>query len=264
MRGTADLTEISDSVAMDNPAARKLDRLALLFEGILTVTARVHTGRQRLQDAEEFRVRMKKALEEVAAIAARRGYARDLVQEGTFAVVAFLDEAILTAPDAGSVNWVGKSLGEELFDQRSAGELFFKRLDALRANRDSQDLAEILEVYYLCLLLGYEGKFAGGSKGELLQLMANLRERIGRIMGRDTVFSPDLELGEAPMPLEVAVADPMNRQLRLFALAALGLALLCFVGLSQHLHSETREIHRLVMERIAPGHGLGSGGSDRP
>jgi len=126
MRAAAELTDIVESAGVERPALRKLDRLALLYEGILTVTARVRTGQQRLQDPEDFRTRMKKALAEVESIAARRGYARDSVQEGTFAVVAFLDEAILTAPGDGSLDWVGKSLGEELFDQRSAGEWFFK------------------------------------------------------------------------------------------------------------------------------------------
>jgi len=259
MRGAAELTEISESVPPERPAVRKLDRLALLYEGILTVAGRVHTGRQHLQDPEEFRTRMKKALDQVAVTAARRGYPKESVQEATFAVVAFLDEAILTAPEAVAVNWVGKSLGEELFDQRSAGELFFQRLDALRTQRDSQDLAEILEVYSLCLLLGYEGKFAGGSKGELLQLTANLRERIERILGRDMEFSPDIKLGEVPAPV-VTSADPLSRQLRIFALAALLFALLCYVGFSANLHSRTRKIHGLVTERV----GSGNSGGDQP
>ena len=260
MRAAAELMERAENVGADRPAQRKLDRLALLYEGILTVTGRVRTGQQKLQDPEDFRTRMKKALAEVESIAARRGYARDSVQEGTFAVVAFLDEAILTAPGDGSLDWVGKSLGQELFDQRSAGELFFKRLEALRAHRDSQDLAEILEVYYLCLLLGYEGKFAGGAKGELLQLMANLRERIERIFAsvdaNDAEFSPDREFGVEPAP-RVVVADPMNRHLRLFALAAFVFALCCYLGFSLALHSQTREIHRQVVERVGSGNTAG-------
>ena len=252
MRSAVDLPESPSPTPSQEESARKLDRLALLFEGIFTVIGRVHTGRQRIQDPEDFRTRMKQALSEVASTAARRGYSADDVHEGTFAVVAFLDEAILTAPDNSAVNWVGKSLGEELFDQRSAGELFFKRLDSLRAGRDSQKLAEILEVYYLCLLLGYEGKFAGGSKGELLQLIANLRDRIERIFGRDAEFSPDGFVTEQPAPVEITV-DPVNRQVRLFALVALLFALLLYVGFSLHLRSQINAIHDSVQERLSPG-----------
>ncbi len=259
MRAAPELTESAENVHTETPVVRKLDRLALLYEGILTVTGRVHTGRQKLENPEEFRVRMKQALDEVARTAARRGYGREAVQEATFAVVAFLDEAILTAPDASAADWVGKSLAEELFGERMAGELFFKRLDGLRAHRDSQDLAEILEVYSLCLLLGYEGKFAGGAKGELLQLTANLRERIERIYGgvggRQGEFSPDAALERATdvEPAAAAVtADPLSRQLRWFALAALVFAVLCYVGFSWTLHSQTRAIHQLVVNRMTP------------
>ncbi len=58
--------------------------------------------------------------------------------------------------------------------------------------------------------------------------------------------------GGVPAPVVVAV-DPMNRQLRLFALAALLFAVLCYAGFSWQLHSQTREIHRLVVERVDSG-----------
>ena len=251
MRGAAEIPDISETAHTEAPEVRKLDRLALLYEGILTVAARVHTARQQFQDPEEFRLRMKKTLDQVAATATRRGYSRRSIEEATFAVVSFLDEAILTSPDVGA-DWVGKSLGEELFDQRSAGELFFKRLDSLRTHRDSQDLGEILEVYELCLLLGYEGKYAGGAKGELQQLMSNLRERIERILGRNPEFSPDIEIDDVAIR-SVSAVDPLGRQLKLFALGSLLLALLCYVGFSVNLHNDLREIHRMVMDRVAPG-----------
>jgi type VI secretion system protein ImpK len=226
----------------------KLDRLALLYEGILTAIVRVQTGRQQVQELEGFRTRMKQALREIASTAARKGYSAEDVQEANFAVVAFLDETVLTA-DPHATEWARKSLGEELFDQRSAGELFFKRLETLRANRDSQSLAEVLEVYYLCLLLGYEGKFAGGSKAELQLLMTNLRERIERIFGRNPEFSPDGALPDEPVASAPAV-DPLDRQVKLFALAALVLAILCFVGFSLHLGSRSSDVQHAIQQRL--------------
>jgi type VI secretion system protein ImpK len=228
--------------------APKLDRLALLYEGILTATVRVQTARQQVQDPENFRTRMKQALREIASTAARKGYSADDVQEANFAVVAFLDETVLTS-DASASEWAQKSLGEELFGQRSAGELFFKRLETLRANRDSQSLAEVLEVYYLCLLLGYEGKFAGGSKAELQLLMSNLRDRIERIFGRSPEFSPDGALPDEPVAAAPLV-DPLDRQVKLFALAALILAVVCFFGFSLYLGSKSSDVQHAIQERL--------------
>ena len=226
----------------------KLDRLALLYEGILTAVVRVQTARQQVQDPESFRTRMKQALREIESTAARRGYSAEDVQEANFAVVAFLDETVLTV-DACAPQWGANSLGQELFGQRSAGELFFKRLETLRANRDSQSLAEVLEVYYLCLLLGYEGKFAGGSKAELQLLMTNLRERMERIFGRSPEFSPDGALPDEPAPTAPA-ADPLDQQVKLFALAALALAILCFAGFSWHLGSRSSDVQQAIQERV--------------
>jgi len=227
----------------------KLDRLALLYEGILTATVRVQTGRQQVQDPENFRTRMKQALREIASTAARKGYSGEDVQEANFAVVAFLDETVLTV-DASATEWARKSLGEELFGQRSAGEVFFKRLETLRANRDSQSLAEVLEVYYLCLLLGYEGKFAGGSKAELQLLMSNLRERIERIFGRNPEFSPDGVLPDEPVTI-APPADPLDKQVRWFAFAALALAILCFVGFYLHLEARSSDVEHSIHERLS-------------
>ena len=229
-------------------AAPKLDRLALLYEGILTATVRVQSRRQQVQDPENFRARMKQALREIASTAARKGYSAEDVQEANFAVVAFLDETVLTT-DPCAAEWAQKSLGEDLFGQRSAGEVFFKRLDALRANRDSQSLAEVLEVYYLCLLLGYEGKFAGGSKAELQLLMTNLRDRMERIFGRNPEFSPDAALPDEPVAI-APPADPLNMQVKLFALAALVLAVVCFLGFSLHLGSKSNDVQQAIHEKL--------------
>jgi type VI secretion system protein ImpK len=229
--------------------ASKLDRLALLYEGILTAVVRVQTSRQQVQDPESFRLRMKQALKEIASIAPRKGYSAEDVQEADFAVVAFLDETILTTPDGSASQWAGKSLCEELFGQRSAGELFFKRLEALRANRDSLELAEVLEVYYLCLLLGYEGKFSGGSKTELQLLMSNLRERIERVFGRNPEFSPDAALPDEP----VAVApqtDPLNSQTKVFVLGALFLLVLSYIGFFFQLGSTSSDIKQAAEVRL--------------
>jgi type VI secretion system protein ImpK len=228
--------------------SQKLDRLALLYEGILTAIVRVQTGRQQVQDPENFRTHMKQALREIASTAARKGHSADDVQEANFAIVAFLDETVLTA-DAAATEWARKSLGEELFGQRSAGEVFFKRLETLRANRDSQSLAEVLEVYNLCLLLGYEGKFAGGSKAELQLLMSNLRERIERIFGRNPEFSPDGALPDEPVAV-APPADPLDRQVKLFAMAALILAILCFVAFSVHLGSRSSDVEHAIQEKL--------------
>jgi type VI secretion system protein ImpK len=223
--------------AVNRTAAPGTERLAMFYEGILTAILRIQSGREQLHHPEGFRNRIKDALKDISDAAARRGYPANIVREANFAVVAFLDEVVLSTQNPGQTHWARKNLQEELFDQRSAGELFFKHLDELRARQDSIELAEALEVYYLCLLLGYEGRYASGSKAELHIMMDNVREKIERILGTQSDFSPDWRLpDDAPA---AAAPDPYFQRLRVAAVAALALALLCFAGFSWSLNSRT-------------------------
>jgi type VI secretion system protein ImpK len=225
------------------------DRLALLYEPVFTVIARVHSGREPVRDTERFRDGMMDGLRRIRESAARRGYSSGDIDAGNFAVVAFVDEAILTAPEGGAEEWKGKTLCEELYGLRDAGEVFFKRLEALRARPDSQELGEVLEIYYLCLLMGYEGRFGGAAKGELLQLILNLRERIEFILGRKAELSPDVE------PLAVAVQptaprDQLGTFVKIFALASALFALVCFIAFSIQLRMQTTQLQDELRQKI--------------
>jgi type VI secretion system protein ImpK len=225
------------------------DRLALLYEGILTAIVRLQYGRDQLQGSDSFRQRIKDALKDIGDKASRRGYDREMVEDASFAVVAFLDEVILSSHGSGQAHWARKNLQEELFNQRSAGEFFFKRLEELRAHHDSSQLAETLEVYYLCLLLGYEGRYAAGSKAELHLMMDNLREKIERVLGREAGFSPDWQLPEAAPA--TPRHDPLPNRIRLAAIGMAALALLCFLGFSLHLGSGVGNLERAAQQHAA-------------
>jgi len=108
---------------------------------------------------------MKQALREIASTAARKGYSAEDVQDANFAVVAFLDESVLTAYPCAA-EWAPKESWRRFVWARFSGEVFFNCLETLRANFDSKTLVEVLEVYYLCTLLGCDGKFAGSTKRE--------------------------------------------------------------------------------------------------
>lgn len=81
---------------------------------------------------------------------------RDL-DDAKYAVVAFIDEQLFRAPWAGRQEWMLEPLQLVYFNENTAGEGFFERLDALE--REPARL-HVLEVYYLCLALGFQGKFA--------------------------------------------------------------------------------------------------------
>jgi len=81
--------------------------------------------------------------------------------DARYALVAFLDETMAALSEAWS------PLQLDLFNELSAGDGFYDRLETLRAAKN----VDVLEVYYLCLALGFQGKhrdLAGLEKKKVL------------------------------------------------------------------------------------------------
>jgi type VI secretion system protein ImpK len=70
------------------------------------------------------------------------------------------------------------------------GEIFFQHLRQLLASQDSEDVADLLEVFHLCLLLGFQGRYSAADRGELRGLSAAAAEKIHRIRGSFGELSP--------------------------------------------------------------------------
>jgi type VI secretion system protein ImpK len=103
--------------------------------------------------------------------------------------------------------------------------MFFENLQEILGRRDAPDVADLLEVYYLCLLLGYLGRYSISSKGDLRALMGQTEDKMQRIRKSGANLSPHGALPEETAgPLG---ADPwMRRLLILVAACAIGTLLL--------------------------------------
>jgi len=220
------------------------DNLALLYQGLFTATVRIQSGRQQIGHAESFRRRMRDALAEVNR-EALKVYSREHTIESDFAIVAFLDEVILSSDDPCRPDWAQKPLQEEMFGVSLAGEMFFSRLEALLARPDTAEIADVLEVYYLCLLLGFQGKYViGGGAAELQLITDRVRQRMERIRGPRKELSPATQLPADTTP--AARQDPIVRNLRIGALAALGFAVVCFLLFTAHLYWQGTSLSELL------------------
>jgi type VI secretion system protein ImpK len=72
-----------------------------------------------------------------------------------FAVLAWADESLITAPWAGAPYWQRHLLQRHHFNTTTAGVLFYTKLEDLR-----EDQIQVREVYALCLSLGFKGRYA--------------------------------------------------------------------------------------------------------
>ena len=71
-----------------------LDRLALLFQELLTAIVRIYANREQVPDLNGFRSQVLDALRAARKEARRRGYSEEQARLAAFAVVAFLDESV--------------------------------------------------------------------------------------------------------------------------------------------------------------------------
>ena len=224
----------------------RADNLALVFQEVLTAIVRLRSNRQELSDSETFRFHMREAIRTAIQEARNQaGYSPDDIKMATLALVGFLDESVLNLRNPIFADWPGKPLQEELFGTHMAGEVFFQNLEKLLGRQDSADLADILEVHYLCLLLGYGGRYSLGGKGELQAVAAATRDRIRRILGVST--DPFMKFTMEPEVVRVST-DPWVRRLAIAAICCFVLVLALFISFKVSLSSGASTLHAVASE----------------
>jgi type VI secretion system protein ImpK len=105
-------------------------------------------------DYDAFRARVLAQLEDSRTRALAAGFANEDYQSALFAVVAWIDEAVMTSNWAGTARWKKELLQQAFFSTARAGVEFFKRMDEIAGHQQA-----VREVYYFCLMLGFKGRY---------------------------------------------------------------------------------------------------------
>ena len=227
-------------------STQRTQSLASCYENALTIILRLSAlNQQSAANSQDFRTSIRAALKAAMEQAKALGYSSEINQLTFFAVVSLRDESVLKLQSPAFADWAQRPMQEEMFGHNRAGEVFFDNLRTLLARQDSQETADCLEVYCLCMLLGFKGKYAlaaavttytsgsgsGGQwgqrpGGEIQTLVRQAREKIDRIRGQVS-FLPD-----APVPQvkQIATVDPWSRALGLAAVVLFVISLLAFGG----------------------------------
>lgn len=227
---------------------RRTENLALMLQEVLTAIVRLRSNRQAVSDANSFRIHMREALKSADQEARKRGYSGDAIQLAIFAVVAFLDESILNSRNPLFADWPRKPLQEELFGTHMAGEVYFQNLQKLLGQPDSPELVDLLEVYHLCVLLGFGGRYSMGNKGDLRAIMDAVADKIRRVRGRSPDLSPMWRLPQEAA--RRAGGDPWARKLAIAAIACFALLVVLFVIFKLSLGSGVSDLRAMTL----PGH----------
>jgi type VI secretion system protein ImpK len=215
-------------------------KLALSLQEIFTTTARLRAGRQTAQDAESFRAHLKQLVATAQQDAQAASYPPDDTNIALFAAIALVDESVLNSRQPMFAEWPRRPLQEELFGSHMGGELFYQYLQHALTRPDSDALGDLLEVFQLCLLLGFRGRYAVSDPSTLAQVTNTVDERIRRIRRGYGEFAPSWS------PRAALVAPPRrDRWVRPLAMAAVVSVLLAaglYVGLRGALRNGAAEL----------------------
>jgi type VI secretion system protein ImpK len=139
----------------------------------------------------EFANKMTQFLDDFGRAARKHNASPDDIDAAKYAFCAAVDEIILRSPFAIRDAWERRPLQLVLFGEQLAGENFFHRLESLRA-RGSAHL-QALEVFHMCLLLGFQGRYILEGSEKLNYLTARLGDEIAHMKGKRGGFAPHAE-----------------------------------------------------------------------
>lgn len=229
-------SELAASVA----GQRLAERFAPCFTYVLKIQASSALG-----DPDQLRRNVKGVLNQCESEAQEAGFGTDAIEQAKFAVVALVDETILSSSWSGTNQWMKTPLQLEFYDQFDAGEVFFDRLDEL-AERPEEN-AQILEVYYLCMTLGFKGKYQLQEQGRLRELIESIAQTLEEIPETRTD-----ELAPHGQPREQAATD-VRRNIPSWVIAAAAslLGLLLYGGMYLYVTTSAHETARAIAQMSA-------------
>lgn len=216
----------SEESGADRPARSLVD---LLYDGFYLLILLRNRSVPK-DDPVEFSGNIQKFLDQFERIAKKNNFAAEEIFDAKYAFCAAIDEAILSSKMNIRVAWERRPLQLVLFGDQLAGEHFFEKLEVARnggANRINS-----LEVFHMCLLIGFKGRYLLEGPEKLKYLTLQLGEQIAHIRGKAPAFAPHWA---APDTIANAIKRDIPLWVIVSVLALFGLV--AYVGLDWHASS---------------------------
>jgi type VI secretion system protein ImpK len=109
-----------------------------------------------------------------------------------------------------------------------AGEVYFKNVSDLLTGDDSDRTADMLEVYQLCLLCGYRGKYGVGQERDVKMITDRIAEKMQRIRRTPAELAPFWHPGQDAAPQQ---ADVWGTRMRYGAIGMVAAFVVLFPSL---------------------------------
>lgn len=164
--------------------------------------------------------------------------------DAKFALAAFADEVIYHSTWPGKTQWLSNPLQLQFFGINTAGDGFFVNLDNLHGQRGRNHVAQI---YFLCLSLGFQGKYRLRNQEGLQQVVEGLGNYVAVQEGGGELLAPNAERKDAG-------AGVVRRELPFVAVAMgiLGLAVMVVFLLAMLIRSRAGDVVEAI-NKLVPG-----------
>lgn len=216
-----------NSVIATHEARSLLD---LLYDGFyLVFLLRNHASPS---DPEAFRSRIKQFLTGFERGGRRLAASAEDMHLAKFAYCALIDEVVLMSRMKMREIWERRPLQLEFFGDQLAGERFFDQLEVLRQGGAAR--LQVLEVYHMCLLLGFQGKYVIEGTEKLNYLTARLGDEIAHLRGKRVGFAPHWQAPDR-------VSHALKREIPIWVIGSVFafLAVVAYSGLRAMLGRQT-------------------------
>lgn len=203
----------------DRPARSLVD---LLYDGFYMLI--LLKQRSVPKDTDEFSRHIQKFLEQFERAAQKNHFSAEDIFDAKYAFCAAIDEAVLSSQMNIRDNWERRPLQLLLFGDQLAGEHFFDTLETARNGGASRINA--LEVFHMCLLIGFKGRYLLEGPEKLKYMTQQLGEQIAHIKGKPALFAPHWSAPDS-------ISNAIKRDIPLWVIGSLLalLGLLAYVGL---------------------------------
>jgi type VI secretion system protein ImpK len=194
------------------PRLGRLNPLEKASSGLLALLTRLNTSTNQA-DPAGLKNKIIKEIQQFQLNAQACEIDPETISSSRYVLCTVLDEAVLSTPWGNSSGWSQQSLLSLFHKEVSGGERFFDLLKSLAQNPAKN--RNLLEVMYLCLALGFEGRYRIIENGK--DKLISIREWLYRILQKErgiaeTTLSPHWE----------GVTDRRNPLMRLIPLWVFG------------------------------------------
>lgn len=200
-----------------------------------------HADLKDLPDTGHIQTQFRAIIDRLAPRASKEGFSEDAIDDVRYALVALADEVVLSKGGDLREFWVQHTLQMHYYNENVAGEHFFDRLEDIQGDPSRH---ATLRVYYLCMLLGFQGRYR--IRGGELQL-ADVMDQVKKELTYSTATRQEPPLSpRGARPYEAITDIRRNLLLLWLAIAGAMASVLLFVVLRLRISQQAANL----LERI--------------